>query len=360
MSKVDDISQVILTRIRTNAYTGKIPGERSLATEFSVDFKTANRAIDVLVEQGTLVRRRGLGTFIAEANQRRNLTIGLCFYKFSDPGRDPVFTRFLSGMNTSITALGSRLVITALRDVANAAQTAPEQAASFRKQALAADPDGLVYLGNVDTGLIDQLRAERPTVVAAQAPDEMRFDTVRRDIGAGVAQAVGELHRLGHRRIAFATYEYNHSTISYDLHEKERGYRTAVAALGLREHVFRLTHPPEDKLVRLILDADPRPTAIVCAENDLALSLFTHGPACGLELPADLAVIAFDDGDMGLHTRPTLSSIIAFGEELAQLAVSRLIDKLDGRAGGRIHEVLPCPFVGRESSGVMRAADHPR
>lgn len=360
MSKVDDISRVILTRIRTNAYSGKIPGERSLATEFSVDFKTANRAIDLLVEQGTLVRKRGLGTFIAEVNQRRNLTIGLCFFKFSDPGRDPVFTRFLAGMNTSITALGSRLVITALRDVANGGQTPPEQAASFRKQILASNPDGLVYLGNVDTGLLDQLRAERPTIVATQVPDEMRFDTVRRDIGAGVAQAVGHLHRLGHRRIAFATYEYNHSTISYDLHEKEHGYRASVAALGIGEQVFRLTHPPEDKLVRLILDADTRPTAIVCAENDLALSLFTHGPTCGLSLPADLAVASFDDGDMGLHTRPTLSSIIAFGEELAQLAVARLLDKLDGRAAGRIHEVLPCPFIARDSSGGPLSAEASR
>ena len=360
MSKVDDISQVMLSRIRTNAYRGKIPGERSLAAEFSVDFKTVNRAIDVLVEQGTLVRKRGLGTFIAEANQRRNLTIGLCFFKHSDPGRDPVFTRFLSGMNTSITALGSRLVITALRDVANPGQLPAEQAAAFRKQVLAADPDGLVYLGNVETGLIDQLRSDRPTIVATQVPDELLFDCVRRDIAAGVAQAVGHLHRLGHRRIAFATYEYGHSTISYDLLEKERGYRASAAALGIREHVLRLTHPPEDKLVRLLLEADPRPTAIVCAENDLALSLFTHGPGCGLALPADLAVIAFDDGDMGLHTRPTLSSVIAFGEELAQLALNRLIGKLDGRIAGRIDEVVPCPFVERESSGGALPVDRTR
>ena len=359
MSKVADISRIILARIRTNAYSGKIPGERSLATEFSVDFKTANRAIDLLVEQGILVRRRGLGTFIAEVDQRRNLTIGLCFFKHSDPGSDPVFTRFLSGMNTSITALGSRLVITALRDVANPGQAHAQQAQAFRKQVLAADPDGLIYLGNIDTGLIDQLRAERPTIVATQVPEELGFDTVRRDIGAGVALAIEHLHGLGHRRIAFATYEYGLSTTSYDLHEKERGYRASVAALGMREQVFRITHPPEDRLVRLVREADPRPTAIVCAENDLALSLVTHGPECGLALPGDLAVVSFDDGDMGLHTRPTLSSIRAFGEDLARLTVSRLLDRLDGRVAGRISEVLPCPFIVRQSSGSAQIVEPP-
>lgn len=350
MSKVDSISEVILGRIRTNAYVGKIPSERSLATEFSVDFKTANRAITTLVEQGTLVRRRGLGTFVAEVNQRRNLTIGLCFFKYSDPGCDPVFTRFFSGMNSAISALGIRLDLTALRDVVAVGATAAEQLARFRKQALAANPDGLIYLGNINTQLIEMLRADRPTIVATQTPDSMQFDSVRRDIGKGVADAVRRLHALGHRRIAYATHHYDDGLPAYDLQEKERGYRSAAAALGIETQVLQVTYPPDAKLVQLILDAQPRPTAIVCAENDLALSLFQHGPQRGLVIPDDLAVISFDDGDMGLHTSPNLSSIVAFGDELARLAVQKLLDKLDGRITGRINEVLPCPFTERASS----------
>jgi DNA-binding LacI/PurR family transcriptional regulator len=348
MSKVDGIAKVILKRIRTNAYTEKIPGERALAEEFGVDFKTANRAVTALVEQGALVRRRGLGTFIAPVGQRRELSIGLCFFKMSDPGRDPVFTRFFAGMNRAIRAQGMRFDVTALSDVAAPGLLMAEQSLRFRTQVLASDPDGLIYLGNINPELIGQLRADRPTIVVDQTPDELGFDSVTRDVRSGTADAVRHLHRLGHRRIALATYQY--SGPAFDLDEKELGYASAITALGLTGQLLRLGHPNEPGIVPRILACDPRPTAVVCTESTLAMQLISQGPSQGLSLPADLAIISFDDSDLGLHTLPTLSSIVAFGDELATHAVQRLLDRLDGKAVGRIKDVLPCPFIERGSS----------
>ena len=353
MSKIDGIAQTILKRIRTNTYIDKIPGERALAAEFSVDFKTANRAISALVKQGTLIRKRGLGTFIAPINQRRDLTIGLCFFKHSDPGRDPVFNRFFAGMNREIKNHGLRLDVTSLSDiVGTTAKPLHEQIALFRKQVLAPNPDGLIYLGNINTQLIELLRADRPTIVVAQTPDAMQFDTVRRNVADGIAAAVGRFHALGHRRIALATYQ--HDAESYDLTEKETGYQAAVASLDLESQILKLTYPPEGKLAQLVLDAKPRPTAIVCTESTLGLAIIAHGPALGLRIPQDIAVISYDDGDNGSYANPPMSNIIAFGEELAHRAVQRLIEKLDGKAAGRICEVLPCPYFEHQSSGTQR------
>jgi DNA-binding LacI/PurR family transcriptional regulator len=346
MSKIDGIAKVILKRIRTRAYAEKIPGERALAEEFKVDFKTANRAVSTLVEQGTLVRRRGLGTFIAPVGQRRELSIGLCFFKMSDPGRDPVFTRFFAGMNRAIRAQGMRFDITALSDVATPGLLMQEQARRFRTQVLASDPDGLIYLGNIHPELIDQLRADRPTIVVDQTPESLGFDSVTRDVQAGTADAVRHLHRLGHRRIALATWQ--HAGFDYDLEAKELGYASAVAALGLVGQILRLDS--ELAIGQRILACSPRPTAVVCTESTLAMALIRQGPSLGLSLPADLAIISFDDSDLGLHTNPTLSSIVAFGDELATHAMQRLLDRLDGKVSSRIKDVLPCPFTERESS----------
>jgi DNA-binding LacI/PurR family transcriptional regulator len=353
MSKVDGISQVILTRIRTNTYTEKIPGERALAAEFGVDFKTANRAISQLVEQGTLIRRRGLGTFVAPVHTRRDLTIGLCFFKFSDPGRDPVFNRFFAGMNRESTALGLRLDVTALADVAGD-PPAPldQQIARFRQQALGRNPDGLIYLGNINTQLIELLRADRPTIVVAQTPDSMQFDTVRRDVAGGIAAAVQRFYDLGHRHIALATYQ--HSDDAYDLAEKERGYDEICSRLGLTPQVMKVTYPAGKKLAQLAADTKPRATAVVCAESTLGLSLIGNASEVGLTIPDDIAIAAFDDGEAGQYTQPSLTSILAFGEELAHHAMTRLIDKLDGRATERICEILPCPMIERNSTGSPR------
>ena len=75
-------------------------------------------------------------------------------------------------------------------------------------------------------------------------------------------------------------------------------------------------------------------------------------------LPVPLVVSAstsFENGGQGLVTRPTLFGIIAFGEELAQHAVQAVLDKFDRETTRRIAEVLPCPFIERESSRVTGA-----
>ena len=349
MSKTSDISEVLLKRIRTNVYTNKIPGERALTAEFEVDFKTANRAVSLLVEQGTLVRKRGEGTFVAPINQRRAITLGLCFYKMTDPGRDPVFTRFFAGVNSAVKAHRVRVDVTALKDVAGSAAGSDAQlTARFQQEVLSANPDGLIFLGNVNAELIKVLQKDRPLLLVAEAPEELANHTVRRNVFSGAFDVVHRLAALGHRQIALATYQHGPDT--YDLSAKEQGYAGAIKKLGLTPHVITLHGIPEEELVHEIKKLTPRPTALIAAESTLGLSVMKHGARLGLRLPQDLAVVSFDDGDLGAFTQPMMSSIHAFGESLAQVAVQRMIEWLDGMTTARIHEILPCEYVERESS----------
>ncbi len=354
MSKIATISQVILQRIRSQAYNGRIPGERALATEFGVDFKTVNRAVTLLVQQGTVQRRRGLGTFVTPLDQPRILTIGLCFFKTSDPGRDPIFARFFAAMNRAIKAHGMRLDVTALADVGPIELGLGELTDRFRRQVLATNSDGLIYLGNVDVALLEQLRAERPTIVVAHTPPDVHFDCVRRDVRAAVGDAVRRLHWLGHRRIALASYAQ--TAAGYDLFEKEAGYATTTAELGLWQQVLRVSDATAATLPQLIVESELRPTAIICTESTLALALVEYGPALGLSLPHDLAIITFDDGEIGRYTRPTLTGITAYGETLAEHAVNRLVERLTGRQREPINDILPCVVTERASHVATRTS----
>lgn len=346
MSKASDIADTILKRVRTGVYPDKIPGERSLAEEFHADFKTANRAIGQLVEQGVLERRRGQGTFVRRLDQRRDITLSLCFYKFSDLGRDPVFTRFFAGMNSAVTSHRVRLHVTTLKDVVGDEQLDPAQSAErFVRDALAIDPDGIIYLGNVDIPVIERLRADRPLIVVAECPPSLAVDSVRRNIRAGTAEAVRRFAKAGHRHIALATYR--HDAASFDLAEKERGYLDAIEELGLTPRIVHRTSADDAQLTRQILALEPRPSAVVASESTIGLALVGSAPGLGLRIPQDLALASFDDGDVGSFTQPRMSSIHAFGEELATLAVDRMIGRLDGRITGRIDDLLPCPYLER-------------
>jgi DNA-binding LacI/PurR family transcriptional regulator len=330
-------------------YAGKIPGERALAAEFNVDFKTANRAVSLLVEQGILFRKRGEGTFVAPVG-KRNITLGLCFYKSTDPGQDPVFTRFFAGMNQAAKAMGIRLDVTSLRDAMSDKHHQPTE--RFFELVMSAGPDGLLYLGNLNTELIKELEKQCPMIVVAQPPEKSNWHCVRRDVRQGTAQAVRRLAALGHQQIALVSYE--RGIYEYDLEAKESGYVTAIQELGQRPNILRIAGAAglaNDQVARALTKLSPRPTAVVATESTLGLAILRDAAACGIRIPDDLALISFDDGDVGALTQPAMSSIHAFGAELAQLAVNRLVALLEKQNVYRIDESIPCSYIERASTG---------
>ncbi|QPA32401.1 GntR family transcriptional regulator [Thermaerobacillus caldiproteolyticus] len=86
MSKYEQISNEIRNRIRKGIYSPDepIPDELSLSQEFGCSRMTMKRALDVLVSEGLLYRKRGHGTFIVKSailngqvNVVSNETLGL-------------------------------------------------------------------------------------------------------------------------------------------------------------------------------------------------------------------------------------------------------------------------------------------
>ena len=63
----------------------KIPSERELSAELEVAVHTVNKSLATLTERGILVRKKGLGTFVAERSLRgkrvRILTFSMGYYK---------------------------------------------------------------------------------------------------------------------------------------------------------------------------------------------------------------------------------------------------------------------------------------
>src|SRR5665647_1264288 len=76
---------------------------------------------------------------------------------------------------------------------------------------------------------------------------------------------------------------------------------------------------------RMILGARPRPTAVVCANDVLALALQFEALRAGLRVPQDIAMVGYDDIE-GASTAPVqLTTIRQSGYDLgyraAQLAI---------------------------------------
>src|SRR5262245_53465880 len=83
MTKQREIRDQVLELIETLEVGDAIPSERVLGTDLGVSRLTVRAALDELVREGRLTRRRGAGTFVAEPKVAKGMTIS----SFSDDMR---------------------------------------------------------------------------------------------------------------------------------------------------------------------------------------------------------------------------------------------------------------------------------
>lgn len=81
-------------------------------------------------------------------------------------------------------------------------------------------------------------------------------------------------------------------------------------------------------MLREMLLSDQRPTALVCYNDQLAISLLDTVREIGLRVPEDLSIIGYDDSFLATATEIKLTTIehpkSGLGEQAANLLIARL------------------------------------
>lgn len=96
---------------------------------------------------------------------------------------------------------------------------------------------------------------------------------------------------------------------------------------------------------------DPRPTAVFCANDLVALGLLQTLTRHGLRIPRDVAIIGYDDIEFAAAATVPLSSIRQPQEMLGRTAARLLFDELSEGAAHQHRQVLFQPtLVGRQST----------
>jgi GntR family transcriptional regulator len=95
----------VLELIESLAAGEAIPSERQLGTDLGVSRLTVRAALDQLVREGYLVRRRGAGTFVAEPKVPKGIDIS----SFSDEMRERGLTPASRTLDLRTIPAGARL-----------------------------------------------------------------------------------------------------------------------------------------------------------------------------------------------------------------------------------------------------------
>lgn len=203
----------------------------------------------------------------------------------------------------------------------------------------------------------DQLhRAHLAVVQVDRVMSHGGSDAVLLENEVGAFQATSHLIELGHRRIAMLVGETAWTTGR----ERLTGYRRALEEHGLRhdERIvvltsFSTTHAQE--LTAALLSAHPDLTAIFAASNVLAEGALMACRAAGVQVPADLSIVAFDDLPWMSLVDPPLTTVAQPTLQIGRTAAGLLLDRLEGRhPEGSIVIRLPPSLVIRASTARVR------
>ena len=191
-----------------------------------------------------------------------------------------------------------------------------------------------------DPVLAEAARADLPVVLMNRLAHDYSLPSVSVDNERGVRLAVEHLAGLGHRRIAHIAGPQEVSTGL----ARYRGFIAAMEAGGLPVdpglvEVARAFSVEEGlRCARLLLERGPvvaggPATAVVAANDMLALGGYAALDEAGLRCPEDLSVVGFNDMPFIDRLRPPLTTIrfphYQVGKEAAQL----LLERIAGHSG---------------------------
>ena len=167
--------------------------------------------------------------------------------------------------------------------------------------------------------------------IAVVDPSEAQHPAKWMNVGAtnwtGARSATEHLLGLGHRRIGWIGGPV-HSEPSI---ERLHGYRAALQSAGVPldpaiERVTDFTVAGGEAAARELLALDDRPTAIVAANDELAIGVLDAARDLALHIPRDLSVTGFDDTPQASWSTPKLTSVRQPLVDMGRMAVTMILE----------------------------------
>lgn len=191
-----------------------------------------------------------------------------------------------------------------------------------------------------------------------------RFDHLPLAVSVGVddvaaAVAVTEHLIVAHRRTSLVHISgpLEHQSAI----DRRDGFLAACATHGIHGDVVEGDYSEAAGAAagNAIVEGFPNVDGVFAANDEMALSAMRTVANSGRRVPADVSLVGFDDFGLSRVTSPSITTMHAPVEEMAQLATRRLLDII--LRGGAIpdaetHAVLSAELVVRDSCGCSPAA----
>jgi LacI family transcriptional regulator len=190
---------------------------------------------------------------------------------------------------------------------------------------------------------------------SAAPVDQISVEAVR-----STTTLVTHLAGNGHQQIALVSGKEGLSTtddriLGYQLGLREAGIpadnRLLVSGAG--------TERAAEDAVRQLLALPVPPTAIVAGNNRMTIGVMRGLRLAGMDVPSQMAVVAYDDFDWADLFHPRLTVIRQPVNVLGQQALALLLDRIDDPGAPIRRMILEPQFIHRDSCGCPPLANRP-
>jgi LacI family repressor for deo operon, udp, cdd, tsx, nupC, and nupG len=241
---------------------------------------------------------------------------------------NPFFSQILSGISEVLRQRGLSLLVMDTTSV-------PDQPAStvLGPYLNKSRSDGVIVLdGQLDADLFTRPGCP-PVVQACEWISGLNAPRVLADNVKGGQLAARHLTGLGHRRILHLTGPVHNSLTT----SRRQGFLQGIAHAGLPQpydsdciHGDFTTRSGLDAVTHIIAMA-PRPTAVFCDNDEMAIGVIHGLTMAGLRVPDDMSVMGFDNIEMSAFCLPPLTTIRQYRTRLGRRAAECLLGRMQGQ-----------------------------
>ncbi|MGK3123736.1 LacI family DNA-binding transcriptional regulator [Candidatus Pantoea formicae] len=342
MAKFMSTKRVLLSDVAKLAGLSKATVSRYMNHSIVLPQETIDRietAIQTLDYRGNSLARR--------LSKGGSETLGLVLPDITNP----FFAELADAAEEAASARGYSLVLCITRNN-------PDKEAQFIRWLDTRQVDGLLFTTNrPDNGVLRaEIQRQHHVVLLDEDIPGSQVPKVFADNVQGGRIATEQLIAAGHTRIAFIGGPEQLMSVR----ERYLGFCTAMQQAGLAvppEWVMYGNYAREfgQQALNHLFSCEQRPTAVFAASDYLVLGLLDGLRANGLQAPAALSLVGFDDANYTDLTQPRISTIRQPARELGHTAVNIMLRLLNNESDIPMETRLPVEWIGRDSIGFVNS-----
>jgi LacI family repressor for deo operon, udp, cdd, tsx, nupC, and nupG len=262
---------------------------------------------------------------------------------------EPFFALVLQGIEQAATREGYAVLV---GDTQNELDRDQHYATMLPRR----EVDGLIVLSQkIPTVIMPWMKSHRtlpPVVTGFISGKEFGVSSASIDNVAVAREALEHLYGLGHTHIGVIAGPAELPQVQ----DRIRGIKACASARRLTDSLSiehgKFAIEAGITCGAKLLAQSPRPTAIMCLSDAVAVGALEVARRVGLAVPRDLSVIGCDDIPMAAHLAPALTTIALPMREVGREAVRLVVGTLRGHITKPVHTLLPFDLMNRHSTAA--------